>query len=70
MEQYNILIVEDDKERNDDMFKLMDIVNAEQPYYNIFYPTKQFTMNKIFTGLTINDSWNMNMFFEDVKPAE
>ena len=60
----------DDKERNDDMFKLMDIVNAEQPYYNIFYPTKQFTMNKKFTGLTINDSWNMNMFFEDVKPAE
>ena len=60
----------DDKERNDDMFKLMDIVNAEQPYYNIFYPTKQFTMNKKFTGLTINDSWNMNMFFEDVKLAE
>ena len=52
------------------MFKLMDIVNAEQPYYNIFYPTKQFTMNKKFTGLTINDSWNMNMFFEDVKLAE
>ena len=59
-----------DEERNDAMFKLMDIVNAEQPYYNIFYPTKQFTMNKKFTGLTINDSWNMNMFFEDVKLAE
>ena len=59
-----------DEERNDAMFKVMDIVNAEQPYYNIFYPTKQFTMNKKFTGLTINDSWNMNMFFEDVKLAE
>lgn len=60
----------DDEERNDAMFKLMDIVNAEQPYLSIFYPNKQFTMNKRFTGLTINDSWNMNMFFEDVKPAQ
>lgn len=60
----------DDAERVQAMMDVMDIVNEEQPYINVFYPDKQFTMNKKFGGLTFNDSWTFNLFFENVTPAE
>lgn len=60
----------DDNERNQEMFELMDIVNADVPYVFVFYPNKQATINKAYTGFTMNASWNWNMFFKDIKKAE
>lgn len=60
----------DDAARNQDLFAVMDQVNADTPYVFLTYPNRQTTMNKAFTGYTMNASWIWNMFFKDIRPAE
>ena len=60
----------DDAARNQDLFAVMDQVNADTPYVFLTYPNRQATMNKAFTGYTMSPSWLWNMFFKDIRPAE
>lgn len=60
----------DDLERNEMMFKVMDIVNEECPYAYITYPNRQATMQKGLTGFTMNPAWNNNMFVKNMHYAE
>lgn len=60
----------DDNARNQDLFAVMDQVNADTPYVFLTYPNRQATMNKAFTGYTMSASWLWNMFFKDIHPAE
>ncbi len=60
----------DDAARNQDLFAVMDQVNADTPYVFLTYPNRQATMNKAFTGYTMSASWLWNMFFMDICPAE
>ncbi len=60
----------DDAERNQNLFDAMDLINADTPYVFLSYPNKQATINKKFTGYTMNASWIWNMCFMNVHPAE
>ncbi|NLT40342.1 MAG: ABC transporter substrate-binding protein [Clostridiales bacterium] len=56
-------------ERNDMMFRALDIIIADTPYIFIYYPVKNIAMNKNYTGVTMNASWIWNIHFQDVRPA-
>lgn len=56
-------------ERNDKVFKALDIITGDVPYIFIEYPIKQTVLNKKFTGFTMNASWLWNLNFKDIHPA-
>ncbi len=60
----------DEGQRNEDFAKVMDIVNENNPYIFIFYPLRACVMNTEYTGLRMNSSWNWNMFFNEITPAQ
>ncbi len=60
----------DGEARNQALFQAMDIINEDTPYVFIFYPNRQATMNKAFTGFTMNESWLWNLSFMNVHLAE
>ena len=60
----------DDEERNQKLFEVMDIVNQDTPYVFVMYPNRQATMNKAFTGYTMNASWIWNMCLMNIRTAE
>ena len=60
----------DDEERNQKLFEVMDIVNQDTPYVFVMYPNRQATMNKAYTGYTMNASWIWNMCFMNIRTAE
>lgn len=56
----------DDAERNDCLFKAMDIATADAPYLAIDYPVKASTLNKKYVGVSMNSSWIWNLCFKNV----
>ena len=61
--------ITDAKERTVLLGQAMDIVNQDCPYVFLNYPNKQATMNKKFTGFTMNSSWIWNMFLKNITYA-
>jgi len=57
-------------ERNDMMFKALDIITAENHYIFIYYPVKNIAINKNYTGVTMNASWIWNIHFQNVRPVK
>lgn len=44
----------------------MDIVNEDCPYVFLSYPNKQATINRAYTGFTMNSSWAWNLYFKNI----
>lgn len=59
----------DESARNKLMFQALDIINKDVPYVFFDYPVKQVTINKEYTGFTMNASWMWNIFFKNIHPA-
>ena len=60
----------DEAERNEMYAQIMDIVNENAPYVFLMYPLRACVMSNDYTGLRMNSSWNWNMFFNEITPAE
>ncbi len=60
----------DEAERNEIYAQIMDIVNENAPYVFLMYPLRACVMSNDYTGLRMNSSWNWNMFFNEITPAE
>ena len=60
----------DPAERNECLFKAMDIVTEDAPYLPIDYPVKASTLNKKYVGVSMNSSWIWNLCFKNVHLAE
>lgn len=56
-------------ERNDMLFKALDIITNDVPYIFINYPVKHSVINKEYTGFTMNASWIWSLRFQDIRPA-
>ncbi len=59
----------DPAERNQLLFQALDIITEDVPYIFMDYPVKQTTINKKYTGFTMNASWMWNLYFKDIHPA-
>ena len=73
-DQVDKLITEQSKltdasQRNQLLFQALDLINQDVPYVFLDYPIKQATINKKYTGFTMNASWIWNMFFKNIHPA-
>ncbi|MBO5520351.1 MAG: ABC transporter substrate-binding protein [Eubacterium sp.] len=60
----------DETERNEIYAQVMDIANENVPYVFLMYPLRACVMSNDYTGLRMNSSWNWNMFFNEITPAE
>ena len=60
----------DEAQRNEAYAKAMDIANANCPYVFLMYPLRACVMSNAYTGLRMNSSWNWNMFFNEITPAQ
>lgn len=59
----------DPSERNDLMFRALDIITVDTPYIFLYYPVKNIAINKAYTGVTMNASWIWNIHFQNVHPV-
>jgi len=59
----------DEGARNKLLFQALDLINQDVPYLFFDYPVKQVTINKQYTGFTMNASWIWNLFFKNIHPA-